>query len=71
MYSQIMDKGTFGGLGSHVQLATATVRLARTSNVGQGMQGSFSYEQHQATSNIATPLVVIVGEYAKFLDVRE
>ena len=53
--------GSFGGLGSRVQLVKTTFRPARASNVGQYMEESPSHEQHQTTSNVATPLVVIVG----------
>ena len=37
--------GSFGGLGTRVELAGATFRSARTSNVGQYMEGSPSYER--------------------------
>ena len=46
--------GSFGGLGSRVQLAGATVQSARSSNVGQYMEGSPSYEGHQTANNVAT-----------------
>ena len=53
--------GTFGRLGTHVQLAGATFQPARTSNVGQYMEGSPSYELSRTTNNITTPMVVTVG----------
>ena len=51
---------SFGRLRSHIQLAGATFRPARTSNVGQYMEGSPSYERRRIANNVATPLVVIV-----------
>ena len=53
--------GSFGRLGSRIQLVGATFRPARTSNVGQYMEGSPSYERRRIANNVATPLVVIVG----------
>ena len=53
--------GSFGGMGNRVYLAVATFRPARTTNTGQYIEGSPSYERHQTTSNVATPLVDIVG----------
>ena len=53
--------GSFGGLGTCVQLIGTNVRPTRMSNAGQYMEGSPSYERHRTASSVATPMVVIVG----------
>ena len=54
--------GTFGGLGTRVQLAGATFRPARTSNVGQYMEGSPSYELSRTANNIAHQRLSLLEE---------
>ena len=54
--------GSFSGLGNRVQFTAATFRPARTTNVGQYMEGFPSYQQHQTISNVANGnLIDIVG----------
>ena len=53
--------GSFGGMGNRIYLAGAIFRPARTTNTRQYIEGSPSYERHRTTSNVATPLVDIVG----------
>ena len=53
--------GSFGGMENRVHLVAATFQPARTTNIGQYITGSPSYERHQTISNVATSLVDIVG----------
>ena len=54
--------GNFGGLETCVQLAGVTFRPARTSNVGQYMEGSPSYELSRTSNNVAASMLSLLEE---------
>ena len=61
MYVQVVDNGQFRRAWKSCSICCVDFRPIRTSNAGQYMEGSPSYERHRTTYNVATPLVVIVG----------